>query len=1462
MNGKKHSGKKCNPDKAIECLIKACKDGRPIVPLLGAGISVESGYPPTRIIVRYLAKVKYYLDNELYLPDQETRPGADTSTGARKRLRDQWLSRFGWPDPYQLNDDLWSSGRGPRNPLEMDRKIDEVYLEEWQQEAWELMDKLNNMSSVPPPNWRAFLRSVTGGRADHVDSLFQMLNRGRVPGNSHRFLAFLARLLNWKLILTTNFDDLIEKALRSEGLEPTVFDVWRQAELPNKELVEGGLSVVKLHGSAYGLRAGESLDDPLSVDEKTKLVAYMPENALLLVLGNGGADRRIMDLVEAVLEKESDPPQVVWMHFEDQPPSSVQELVQFEGNEGRNGSSSAEQKRNGSSSAEQKENEPNLYAARTRSAGAFLVGLHSKFTHVHPATANPYSAHLQQPLGVRTTDFFDEQRHAPPEGIPGISVHVFSGIEREKQEANIAYYPVDATSIAMSEFLAQNARTHLPIWIEAGMFQSVEEMISELMRQCRIHDSALPQVVLPARETGGGEDADELARSVGRVQATLRRGSYILAIDEISSFGRSPTTHHGLLRAGAKEIEKKVLRFYHFLEQLVKDSEHCGESLICLAVNDIAVRFHTPEQEVSAESDKAYKEIESKLKELRRNLVNKNGHYRRQVEVHECKGRRQQTMEDEIKGFESLKVEGLTGEDLENLRALVVSFRRPRSLVALQKLGSKYCRRGGLGTVRERIDGWLEELQKKRFLACLEGELYWMGTHLRDAVYCKFSKRVTQAKIKPATNPEAGLIVGEMATDLVRLIVIHKGISRYYYSDLFHPSKDISAYYEYLYHRITSLRYAARLAALLIARGEAALPPDPQTDLKDPVTEYLRALRQPSNDPAGKVLENQLNDIRALARTLDRDRDVILSRSSSNTLLGWFDWIIDEDLDKFLVTHYMERLELDLDSPTSKAIEDIEKEVRKLRRTLRNLQAKVLREKSDYDQCIRAWISQIHELLGLTNHQDRDGRSPGMRNEGLMQLAEQTKSNLDAVRDRGTDYSFLKGAVTAHEGPIRKLCRTDWDAGYSALMAWLEISDSLRFLGELDAASSVIQSLESLIKDAGDSLSSPQGGGNNQSAQPKQRGCDEQDENRSYLELRLCYGRAELCLAKTRERDNANVGSRDDLLEKAKEEVNKGLNVVREMRLAPDKYFIYRSLLHSLRGKVLAKQGRFLEAFREFDRAASGLDGRTGEGRYALAIRSLSMAEALTEHCRGTINDRLQTSGNDRSSQPSREDPESKRSQKAAHYLERAHRSLDDAEELLASGRRHIEAWRLLHLFRARVHLEGLRLALTRVPKPASPTEGSDFRTDESRNARPEPLGFAIFDQTRCGICAIRDAHDNLLVRSGPLGREDPRVSELRKLCKSFLQVCAQHECRRLGRPERFVEFVDRFSEWWESLVISAGVIDCCLRDWSSIRDQVGQAIEANLCESSGVSSPEESRPDDPVAPAVDLEGVASRNGR
>ncbi len=180
-------------------------------------------------------------------------------------------------------------------------------------------------------DWEALLDRLCEGNFDLTDALFTSFERRRNPTVSHRYLAFLRHKLGVPLILTTNFDSLLERALHEEGSFPKVFDIHRDAELPDAALVKHQFSVLKLHGSAYGLRLGERLKYPLDADARRDALQYIPHDALVVVIGFSGSERRIMQLLQAVVREDAlgrSTPRLLWI----QGPSSrgplLSELVQ------------------------------------------------------------------------------------------------------------------------------------------------------------------------------------------------------------------------------------------------------------------------------------------------------------------------------------------------------------------------------------------------------------------------------------------------------------------------------------------------------------------------------------------------------------------------------------------------------------------------------------------------------------------------------------------------------------------------------------------------------------------------------------------------------------------------------------------------------------------------------------------------------------------------------------------------------------------------------------------------------------------------------------------------------------------------------------------------------------------------------------------------------------------------------
>jgi hypothetical protein len=120
-----------------------------------------------------------------------------------------------------------------------------------------------------------------------------------------------------RLLLTTNFDTLLEDAFLDVHCPLAVFDVHKSSGLPHAHLVHAQPSIVKLHGGRYGTRADFSLDDEPTDNDKKAFVEYLSGPAHLLVTGCSATDIRIISLIAHAL-KNREQTQIFWIcHSED-----------------------------------------------------------------------------------------------------------------------------------------------------------------------------------------------------------------------------------------------------------------------------------------------------------------------------------------------------------------------------------------------------------------------------------------------------------------------------------------------------------------------------------------------------------------------------------------------------------------------------------------------------------------------------------------------------------------------------------------------------------------------------------------------------------------------------------------------------------------------------------------------------------------------------------------------------------------------------------------------------------------------------------------------------------------------------------------------------------------------------------------------------------------------------------------
>src|SRR5262249_42884103 len=122
--------------------------------------------------------------------------------------------------------------------------------------------------------WYELLDAVTSSDAGVKDLLFDQLVRNARPGTSHQYAAFLARAMDWRIVLTTNFDSLFERALADQDIPFTVYGLPESGDLPTPDLIGSNRALIKLHGTAFGLLAGSILNVPLDYARRERFIQY------------------------------------------------------------------------------------------------------------------------------------------------------------------------------------------------------------------------------------------------------------------------------------------------------------------------------------------------------------------------------------------------------------------------------------------------------------------------------------------------------------------------------------------------------------------------------------------------------------------------------------------------------------------------------------------------------------------------------------------------------------------------------------------------------------------------------------------------------------------------------------------------------------------------------------------------------------------------------------------------------------------------------------------------------------------------------------------------------------------------------------------------------------------------------------------------------------------------------------
>jgi len=935
---------------------------RQIVPIVGAGLSADSGFPVITAIVRYFGKLYRYIEQKGPL-----RRGDVPKIRYLENLFEEYQEKpwrfvedFGWPDRFQLNQDLHASlleddpRQTPERSVEkavrdgLDRVLPLVnqigsraYKELSDEVAEKIDDAKRDLAGVDRDDviaaldeardrltknwsrssafdivgdWRRLILSFTNYRSDYADALFARFGSARQPGQGHRFLAFLIRFLAVPTVFTFNFDSLIEQTLESDGERPRVFAMERGAALPHARLVRDHLSVIKMHGSTHALLLDEQLDRPLSNDYLQRFAQITGSNPLLLVVGCSEGDQRLRDLVSDVVVNRSltGTPCVLWLHYEDESPDFLDKLLSKDG-------------------AAKREK---ILTCPTNNPGATLQHLYSWITGCHPAGSLPYIAHVQQP--VHSGKIFNE-RGTPSEWPEKNRFELISSLPRRN--------PIPSASHELLRRANYWTRYgYYFIWIDLEAVHTFAGVVGAIIDQCRKYDPDLAPSVLPVDIDALGNEGKEqdflnatIDLAVNRVARALRRTRYYLALDGLETYVWPASTHHGLSHmAMQNDANARLRNLGEFLKRLVGSKEELGESLVGISVDNPISRHD------SNLSD--HLELEDVVKELDKISAHSNPFPEDAVEFNFDEHFEYLATDLPLVSPKTVGVFSGVDDGQKARLALILfnlsCFRRMRPLVSVRHLIEPLLHdkdRRGDDTVERILQQFVDEWHGQ-VLQQLEGGGYWFTRTIRNKVYAEnttytdtgdigISLTGRNRKNETVSIEERVRLCKNSAFQLCLAAMTHQRIARTWYTRTFVQSQDTFSFLEYTYHRISSVRSLVKLRRLVqVATKETFIAEavlggidawiglikqvDPHGNSKQPEFEnddFIRELPDlsPSShlSDAEKLLKIELalkkrhgDELGSLYRAWTRSEVALRTQIPAEQLLHWCRELLTDDL--------------------------------------------------------------------------------------------------------------------------------------------------------------------------------------------------------------------------------------------------------------------------------------------------------------------------------------------------------------------------------------------------------------------------------------------------------------------------------------------------------------------------------------------------------------------------------------
>lgn len=321
------------------------------VPLIGAGFSAPSGAPLVEELKPYLRRcLLFALGHDNFEKPEWNWPNArwHPCTDRWPPFIDREFTQHSGSNYIltELVGQLTSFWERSANANEDQRREASVLsealgaTEEWRT-ALQFLSRLNHS----PRGRQGSTVSLVAPRPEILDACLREVLRNRYPALNHRMLGVLAGVLRLNLVLTTNFDDLLERGFQDARNLLEVFEVHLDDELPHWSAVAQARSLVKLHGNRHLLRADYSLDKEPTQQDKDTFIDYLVGGKSkakggddqveettdfrnhLLVMGVSLSDRRTLALIEhAWRQLDGSRFKIFWLCYSDR---DVREIERF-----------------------------------------------------------------------------------------------------------------------------------------------------------------------------------------------------------------------------------------------------------------------------------------------------------------------------------------------------------------------------------------------------------------------------------------------------------------------------------------------------------------------------------------------------------------------------------------------------------------------------------------------------------------------------------------------------------------------------------------------------------------------------------------------------------------------------------------------------------------------------------------------------------------------------------------------------------------------------------------------------------------------------------------------------------------------------------------------------------------------------------------------------------------------------